>query len=261
MVYKKKKSRYNLNIKKSYFASEEELLFRKDLINLFKNSPIPDNEILSNLNLYDRRQNVLRTLFFNEIYKRILNLPGVIIEFGCRWGKNMALLHSLRGIYEPFNQSRMIVGFDTFEGFQQVSEEDGKANIIEEGAYSVTKDYEKHLEEVFEYHEKEAPLSAIKKYEIIKGDVTLEVDKYFNKNPETIISLAIFDLDLYKPTKKCLKEIQPHLIKGSILLFDELNMHEFPGETLALKETFGLTKYKIERLPFSSGYQACLIIE
>jgi hypothetical protein len=36
----------------------------------------------------------------------------------------MALFTTLRNIYEPYNMSRKIIGFDTFEGFPSVSPQD-----------------------------------------------------------------------------------------------------------------------------------------
>jgi len=42
----------------------------------------------------------------------------------------------------------------------------------------------------------------------------------------------------------------PHLTKGSIVGFDELNVRAYPGETLALKEVLGLDRYKIRRSNF-----------
>lgn len=117
--------------------------------------------------------------------------------------------------------------------------------------YNVTKNYEKELEKILDKHELMNPIPNIKKYEIIKGDATIELEKYLDKHPETIISMAWFDMDLYKPTKECLEKIKPHLTKGSILYFDELNLEAFPGETVALKEVFGLKNIKIKRTPFS----------
>lgn len=76
--------------------------------------------------------------------------------------------------------------------------------------------------------------------------------KYLKEHPETIISPAYFDSDLYEPTKKCLELIKPHLAKNSVIGFDELGLDEFPGETLALKEAWGLSKFKIIRDPLSS---------
>lgn len=167
-------------------------------------------------------------------------------------GGNLALFEFLRGIYEPFNHNRKIVGFDTFEGFPSVHEKDGKSEIVTVNAYSTTKGYEDYLKQVLDYHEQESPISHIKKYQLIKGDATIEIGKFLKDNPETIIALAYFDLDIYEPTKICLETIKGHLTKGSIVGFDELNLHDFPGETLALKEVFGLDRYRIIRSPYSS---------
>ena len=103
-------------------------------------------------------------------------------------------------------------------------------------------------------------ISHIKKYQLIKGDAAIEIKKYLRKNPETIIAFAYFDLDIYEPTKKCLETIRGHLTKGSVIGFDELNLHDFPGETLALKEVFGLDRYRITRSPYSS-VQSYVVIE
>ncbi|MBK9362456.1 MAG: crotonobetainyl-CoA--carnitine CoA-transferase, partial [Rubrivivax sp.] len=48
--------------------------------------------------------------------------------------------------------------------------------------------------------------------------------------------------------------------KGSVLAFDELNCPEFPGETRALREVLGLSKFAIRRDP-SSPLTSYLVIE
>ncbi|TMA67887.1 MAG: hypothetical protein E6J73_01730 [Deltaproteobacteria bacterium] len=103
-------------------------------------------------------------------------------------------------------------------------------------------------------------MSHLKKYSLVKGDVLETVDGYFVDNPETIIALAYFDLALYEPTKKCLEAIRPHLMRGSIIAMDELNSHDFPGETIALKEVLGLDKCKILRSRFLPD-RSYLVIE
>ncbi len=173
------------------------------------------------------------------------------MEFGVRWGQNLALFESFRGMYEPYNYSRKIIGFDTFSGFPSVQIKDGNSEIITKGAYSVTDGYDEYLEKILNYHELESPVSHIKKYELVKGNAVSSIEKYLNEYPETIIALAYFDFDIYEPTKKCLEAIKEHLTKGSIIGFDELNWHDFPGETLALKEVLGLSKYKIMRTPLN----------
>jgi hypothetical protein len=78
------------------------------------------------------------------------------------------------------------------------------------------------------------------------------VPRYLKDHPETIVSLAIFDFDIYKPTKAALQAIKPHLCKGSVLVFDELCDDIFPGETVALNEVFGLNNVRIQRLPMTA---------
>lgn len=115
--------------------------------------------------------------------------------------------------------------------------------------------YEDYLEKILDYHETEAPLSHIKKNFILKGDAPKILESYLIDHPETIISFAYFDMDIYEPTKACLELIKPHLTKGCIIGFNELNDSHFPGETIALKETFNLLDYDLERFPFSGLYQ------
>jgi hypothetical protein len=240
-------------------TTDEELKNRADFIKLFKLAPIPDNELLYNLGLFIKSFDLKRMLFLNDIYQKILPVNGVIMEFGTRWGQNLAWFTSLRGIYEPFNYSRKIIGFDTFEGFSGVNHlKDGDYAHV--GDFNVTEGYEYYLEKVLDYHEAENSLTHVKKYELIKGDVHKTLPKYLQEHPETIISLAYFDLDLYGPTRCCLENIAEYVTKGSILVFDELNYYKYPGETVALKEVIGLNEYKIQRSPFSS-FQSYIQIE
>jgi len=225
-------------------SSDKEIVNRKTFLEMLKTCPIPDDEILSNLGLFINRQTLSRMLFMHNLYKKIINVHGVVIEFGVRWGQNLVLFENFRGMYEPFNFNRKIVGFDTFEGFPEVSDKDKQ---LKKGAYGVSKDYEEYLKKVLEYHESESPISHIKKHELVKGDASLTLKEYLTKNPETIIALAYFDFDIYKPTRDCLELIKNHLTKGSVIGFDELNVHEFPGETLALNEVFGINKFRIRR--------------
>jgi len=236
-------------------STNKEFDIRKDIYDLFKvfsnGDILPDSELLNNLGLFISRQNMSRILWMHEIYSKIINVHGIIAEFGVRWGQNLALFENFSGIYEPFNYNRKIIGFDTFEGFKSIDEKDGKNEIMKDGSYNVSKNYEAFLSKILDYHEFERPISHIKKYELIKGDATVTVKKYFEDNPHTIVALAYFDFDIYKPTYEALKIISNHITKGSVIAFDELNCKEFPGETLALKETLGLDKYSIKRVPYS----------
>jgi len=234
------------------YSSENEDAVRTEFINHFKKCPIPNDQLLSNLGLFLSSKNLSRILFMHYIYSQVINVQGVVFDFGTRWGQNMAVFAACRGIYDPFNRHRKIVGFDTFSGFPRINTKDGRSDLMKEGNVSVTSNYKEYLTRVMELQENDNPLAHIKKFDLRKGDATIEIEKYLKENPETIVALAYFDFDLYEPTKKCLEAIKPHLVKGSILGFDELNDPDSPGETVALKETFGLNNIRLQRHPYTS---------
>src|SRR6478672_5795180 len=107
-------------------ASADEVEAYRALASLLQSSPIPSGEILANLSLYLTRSSLGQILFMAHLYSRILDVHGVVMEFGNRWGRNLALFSSLRNIFEPHNYGRKIVGFDTFEGFPKTTPKDGQ---------------------------------------------------------------------------------------------------------------------------------------
>ena len=123
-------------------SNPAELSNRAELLELFKYSPIPEDERMAHLGLFINRQVWTGYLYMNELYRMILPVHGVVMEFGVRWGTNLALFANLRGMYEPFNHNQKIIGFDTFEGFSSIHEKDGNARVAVPGAYLVTDGYE-----------------------------------------------------------------------------------------------------------------------
>jgi len=232
-------------------SSKREASLREDFFKLFNERAIPDDEVLNNLGMFISRQSLSRIIFMHNMYRNILEINGVVIEFGVRWGQNLALFQNFRGMYEPYNHTRKIIGFDSFEGFPTVTKEDGDSVLARTGSYSVTAGYEKSLEEILNYHEQESPIPHLKKFEIIKGDASQTFSKYLKKHPETIVALAYFDFDVYEPTRRCLELLKGHLCKGSIVGFDELNFQQFPGETLAFNEILGIRNHRIIRSPIT----------
>lgn len=240
-------------------ASNTEIELRKKFFENFKMSPIPDTEKLSNVGLFVKRQELAKVIYLNELYSKIKEVHGVIMEFGVRWGQNLVTLSNLRGIHEPYNYSRKIIGFDTFAGFDGVSSKDGAHEVIKQGSFATTEGYESYLKEILSYHQSESPLAHINKFELIKGNAVNEVGQYLVNHPETIVAFAYFDFDIYEPTAKCLEAILPYMAKGGIIAFDELVDPHFPGETIAFREVLS-NRFSIKRLPIS-GIQSYLVYE
>ena len=221
------------------------------LVNQLRRSPLPDDELLSNLGLYLRRQDLSRILFFDELYRRILDVPGKVFEFGVRWGQGISLFQSYRGLYEPFNYSRHIVGFDTFTGFPPPHEKDGSAEFVKEGNYGVAHAWQGTLEEILRCQAAQSPLAHVQKTELVSGDAVTTLEQYLERHPETLVALAYFDFDLYEPTRRCLELIRPRLMKGAVVAFDELNHAGFPGETRAVLEWLGGERVRLQKSPYA----------
>ena len=67
-------------------SSDIEIQAYKELADKLEQLPISKDEILLNIPLFLTRSSLSHILFFNDIYSKIINKPGVIMEFGSRWG-------------------------------------------------------------------------------------------------------------------------------------------------------------------------------
>jgi hypothetical protein len=231
-------------------SSEKTLSARENLFRLFAERPLPDEELLVNMGLYIRSGALAKILFLNEIYEKIIHIPGAIMEFGVWRGQSLVVFENLRAVHEPYNYARKIYGFDTFEGYPEIGDKDKRSDIISENTYAVEANYEAYLNELLDYHEQENVMSHIKKHALIKGDASATCQQFMADHPETLVAMAYFDMALYKPTKDCLEAIMPRMVKGGIIVFDELNNPDYPGETQAFMEVIGPRQYEMTRSRF-----------
>jgi Macrocin-O-methyltransferase (TylF) len=243
-------------------ASDSIVQAEARLAELSASFPADERERLHQAPLFLLPHVLRRIAFFSEIYQRILAVPGAVMEFGVWYGRDLAILDGLRTVYEPLNYSRKIVGFDTFTGFPAVEPKDGAHEIAKAGALATAEAYDEYLRAILVERERMAPYDHIRKFEVVRGDACQTLETYLAANPQTIVAFAYFDMDLYEPTKRCLELLRPHLTRGSVLGFDELNCGEFPGETVALREVLGLDRVALRRPPgFGPGLPSYLVME
>jgi Macrocin-O-methyltransferase (TylF) len=229
--------------------SDHERQVRLRLAQLLANSPVPLEELADNLALYLRRQPLTDLLSLDALYRMILDIPGVIMEFGVHRGRHLAALTALRGVHEPYNPHRRIIGFDTFTGFPEVSAADAISTAAVPGRFAVPADYPEHLRDVLDAHEDGEHLRHIRRTLLVRGDVRDTLPHYLAQNPQTILALAYFDLDLYEPTRDTLRAVLPYLSEGSVLAFDQLGHAKWPGETAALRDILGSGRGCLNILP------------
>jgi hypothetical protein len=154
---------------------------------------------------------------------------------------------------EPYNFLRKVYGFDTFEGFPSVAEEDkssSNASITKVGYLKPEYDAYTELLDCIGALNETRLLKHQEKVILVKGDAMKTIPVFLKENQHVLVSLLYLDFDLYEPTLLALKEFLPRMPKGAIIAFDELHDHKWPGETRALLEVLNLNHYKLESLQF-----------
>jgi hypothetical protein len=185
-----------------------------------------------------------------ELFQKIHKIHGEIIECGVHQGGGLMTWALLSSIFEPVNHVRKVVGFDTFEGFADVSSDDtvtGNEQAIKGG---LAVDSYSDLIKTVNIYDMFRPLGHISKVHLVKGDAMKTIPQYLEDNPHLVVAMLYLDFDLLKPTKIAIETLRERMPKGAILAFDELYVKQWPGETKALHETLGISSLKIERFSF-----------
>ena len=200
---------------------------------------------IQNFPAYTPRQDLTKFLCRYEIFKRILNVQGSIIECGVFLGGGLMTWAQLSAIFEPTNHQRRIIGFDTFGGIKSLCEKDGDGPLP---SFSI--DSEAEIRRCIELYDINRFVGHVPKVELVRGDECTMIPKYVKANPHLMVSLLSLDFDIYQPTRVAIEELLPCMGLGSIIVLDEANNPNWPGETAAIRDL--LVCFKWERFNFGS---------
>lgn len=217
--------------------------------------PIPapaNDERFLNFTKYVRRHELARFMVQYELFKRIADIKGSIIECGVYQGAGVMAWAKISETMEPYNFLRKIYGFDTFSGFPSVAPEDlaGAGAVAEVGRLKLNYDTFEELKGCIAELDATRLLPHQEKVHLIKGDAIQTIPRFLDENQHLLVSLLYLDFDLYEPTLLALKSFLPRMPKGSIIAFDELHDAKWPGETRALLDALNLNHYRLESYPF-----------
>lgn len=225
--------------------------FQHGLLDAFESSGLSTAMRLQNFPSFVRRQDIARFMARTEIFKQILGVNGSIVECGVFAGAGLMTWHHCSAIFEPYNHSRRIFGFDTFEGFPGLSDEDGQESAhLHVGGLKASDSMQEELNKLIGLHDQNRPLGHIPKAQLIAGDACETIPDFVRDNPHALISLLYLDFDIYAPTKAALEHLYPRVVRGGVVAFDELNCPDFPGETVALMESLDMRRVELKRFPF-----------
>lgn len=195
------------------------------------------------LNVTPKRLSKLVTRL--DLYRKISNLRGEIVECGVFKGSSLMQFIKLRSIIEtPF--SRKIIAFDTFGDFPHATNEGDKRVLDsftqEAGSTSISrKKLQKKLSE----------LKIDDNIELVEGNLLESAANYLSENPGLKISLLHVDVDLYESTKCVLENFFPHVVRQGVVIMDDYGA--FPGANKAIDEYFKENDIAISQLRHSNA--------
>lgn len=186
-----------------------------------------------------------------ELYKKIINLPGDIVELGVFRGGSIIQFATFRELLEN-EKSRKIVGFDVFGEFPNTKEFKSDKEFAENWN-------KKFSDEVLLKEDlyKSLNYKGIQNIELIQGDIRETIDIYLEQNPHTRIAFLHIDTDVYEPCKIGLEKLFNRIVPEGLAVFDDYATNE--GETVAVDEFFKNKDYIIKKFPFSHHKPSYLI--
>jgi hypothetical protein len=199
--------------------------------------------------LFSSRVSVQSVITRLEMYKRILDIPGCIIEYGVFQGNSFAFLAHLSVILEPYAINRQIIGFDSFAGFRSISPGLDPDDVSEETFSNTSQEI---LAEAIRLIDDCRPVNRVERFKLVPGDIVETVPRFAADNPWLSCALLILDSDLYLPTRVALETFLPRMNSGSVVVFDEFNYSNFSGESLAIREVVAKRQLRIQKLPYES---------
>ncbi|MFA5903086.1 MAG: TylF/MycF/NovP-related O-methyltransferase [Desulfobacula sp.] len=219
-----------------------ERLQKEKLELLFEGTELTQFEMFRNFPVFAPRYNIARFLSHYEIFKKVVELPGVIIDLGVYRGASLFTWAKLCEILCPTDVKKVVYGFDTFEGFVKICQEDGQKNIVQDvkpGGYYGGTSVEHDLMIAREAMNFDRHIRHLERIEFIKGDVRKTIPDFVEKKGSGLrIAILNLDLDLYEPTKCALEYFVPLMVPGGIIISDEYAVDTFGGETKAVDEFF-----------------------
>ncbi len=241
---------------------------REKLEALFAATHLTQFERFRNFPVFTPRLNLARFLAHYELFKQIATLPGVIVDLGVYRGASTFTWAKLCEIFCPTDVRKVVYGFDTFEGFPALSEEDGRldaAQDVQPGGYHGGPGIESDLRQAADAMDEDRHLAHRPRVEFVKGDVSRTIPQFVAAKGHGLrVALLNLDVDLYTPTRVALEHFVPLMTPGGIIVLDEYAVDTFGGESKAVDEYFQATAGRrpaIRKFPWHSNPSGYIVVD
>ncbi|MBQ9361085.1 MAG: class I SAM-dependent methyltransferase [Lachnospiraceae bacterium] len=202
---------------------------------------------------YIRRRDMPRFLAHYELFKKILDIPGSIVECGVFRGSSLFTWNNFLETFCTADRYRKVYGFDHFDGLKEEQFGQYDSEATNDNQRGNLKSSKLDIEEMLRIHNDDNICPGFKRCNLVIGDVFDTVPNFLSEHPSLRISLLHLDMDIYKPTKFVLDQFWPYIVTGGIVVFDEYGVEPWDGETKAADEFFGDESHNhrlIQKMPF-----------
>nr|WP_092074321.1 TylF/MycF/NovP-related O-methyltransferase [Dendrosporobacter quercicolus]NSL49225.1 class I SAM-dependent methyltransferase [Dendrosporobacter quercicolus DSM 1736]SDM88442.1 Macrocin-O-methyltransferase (TylF) [Dendrosporobacter quercicolus] len=180
-----------------------------------------------------------------ELFKKVLDVPGEIVEFGVFKGASFLRLAMIRELLGA-KFSKKIIGFDTFGEFPETNYQEDvlfrKKFLENAGTQSISKE---QLEEILQKKE------ILRSIELIQGNILHTLPNYIMNNPHFKISFLNLDTDIYEPAICVLENCWNRIVRGGVLVLDDYCF--FAGENKAVDDFFEDKDVQIKCFAFAKS--------
>ncbi len=165
-----------------------------------------------------------------ELFKRVVDIPGDIVEGGVLKGTGVLFWAKLIQIFNPLSP-RKVIGFDTFEGFPELTSSPNdrlsSTQFVAESNYQPVSP-----ESILDIA---LSLGLAQRIELVRGDACVTVEQFVKERPGFRVALLNLDFDLYEPTAAALQHLFSRIVPKGIVVLDEYAAHKW-GESDAVDE-------------------------
>ncbi|MBG54129.1 MAG: class I SAM-dependent methyltransferase [Alphaproteobacteria bacterium] len=224
------------------------------LEDLISRSGLSLKDVLLDYAAFIRRRDLPRLLCRYELFKKIEHLPGSIAELGVFRGSGLFTWGNLLETFCPGDRTRMVYGFDHFQGYKNLTKEDGSAAAWIDNTIGRMVSDGDFLKELIDLHTADNMLPGVERCRIIDGDITDTVSDFAARNMGVRLSMLYFDIGPYEPTVAALEHLYPLVLPGGIVAFNSYGMPPWQGEADAIESYFkplgGVPR--MQKFPFSA---------
>ncbi len=192
-------------------------------------------------NLTSHPTRIMKIVAHWELYKRIIHLPGHVVELGVFKGASLIRWATFRDALEsPW--SRQIIGFDVFGEFPAGKKEPDRTFV---------ENWKKGAGTALSRTDMDSILrrKGFSNCELVEGDILSTVPAYLQKQPQLKIALLHLDTDIYEPARAALAHLWPHVVTGGLVVSDDYGTEY--GGTRAMDEFLEHQPFKLEKFSFS----------